>query len=502
MRGPSSSHTAGPFHISTLARALLGDEPASATFTFDPDGSFGEVYREQGSDLGFAAGTMGWSITDERFPRALDWAARQGLEITFRVERLPSADHPNTVELRMTSERGRTLHAVAQSIGGGAVSFTEADGWPVRLTGDAYEVLARVDQQAEPMVRERLTADGAAIGSPDRLSRDQEVLLRVRRRSPLDAHTLTQLEALKGVSCLRTAPPLGFTPRGEALFASAGDMVAIAEERGCSLGHLARSYESELLGLSEDEVQDEILQRFEVMRASVDQGLHENLSRMQLLHPSAGRIYRAESEGRTAAGGLHTRIAARALAVMHTNVNMGVVCAAPTAGAAGVLPGVLVTLAEENGLSPEQVAMGLLAASSVGLVVATRATFAAEIAGCQMEIGTSKAMAAAAVVELAGAPAREATDAAAIALQNSMGLICDPVRGLVEVPCHTRNAAAASEAVVCADLILGGYTNPIPLDETIDAAYAAGRMLPRELRCTARGGLALAPSASRYAYTR
>jgi len=203
----------------------------------------------------------------------------------------------------------------------------------------------------------------------------------------------------------------------------------------------------------------------------------------------------AEADGRVAIGGIHTRAAARAMAVMHVNGGAGVVSAAPTAGSGGVIPGVVVTLAEEKGLSPEQAALALLAASAVGLIVAERATFAAEVAGCQVEIGASGAMAAAAVVEAAGGSARQAADAAAIAFQNTMGSVCDPVQGIVEIPCHTRNAAAAAGAFVCADLILGGYINPIPLDETIDAVYAVGRLLPRELKCTARGGLALAPSA-------
>jgi L-serine dehydratase len=127
--------------------------------------------------------------------------------------------------------------------------------------------------------------------------------------------------------------------------------------------------------------------------------------------------------------------------------------------------------------------------------VARRATFAAEVAGCQVEIGAAGAMAAAAVVEAAGGSAAQAADAAAVALQNTMGSVCDLVQGLCEIPCHTRNAVAASSAFVCADLILGGYVNPIPLDETIDASFASGRMLPSELRCTAKGGLATTPSA-------
>ena len=261
------------------------------------------------------------------------------------------------------------------------------------------------------------------------------------------------------------------------------------------LGQAGLAYESTLLGLPESEVLAEAIRRYRVMRAAVHRGLGENPPPMQLLRPSARQIYKAEAAGATYTGGLHTRAAARALAVMHVNGGSGVVCAAPTAGAAGTLPAVLVTLAEEKGLDEEEIGLALLAASAVGLVVANRATFAAEVAGCQVEIGAAGAMAAAAVVEAAGGSARTACDAAAIAFQNTMGSVCDLVQGIVEIPCHTRNAVAASSAFVCADLILGGYVNPIPLDETIDAVYAVGKMLPCELKVTALGGLALAPSA-------
>ena len=216
---------------------------------------------------------------------------------------------------------------------------------------------------------------------------------------------------------------------------------------------------------------------------------------MQLLRPTAGRVARAAAEGRIPVGGLHLQAAVGALAVLHVSNSMGIVCAAPTGASSGVIPGVLVSLVEDKGLSIQEAALGLCAASAIGVIVANRATFAAEVAGCQVEIAAAGAMAAAAVVEAARGTAAQAMDAAAISFQNTMGLVCDPVQGAVEIPCHTRNAVAASSAFVCADLVLGGYANPIPLDETIDAVYAVGQMLPRELKCTALGGLSLTPSA-------
>jgi L-serine dehydratase len=255
------------------------------------------------------------------------------------------------------------------------------------------------------------------------------------------------------------------------------------------------AYEARLLGLEESEVLDEMGRRSRIMNESVRRGLAGRGLRLKLVKPAASRILRADSEGALAVGGFHTRAAARAMAALHVSGSGGIVCAAPTGGSAGVLPGVIVTLAEEGGLDAERTALALLAAGAVGAIFARRATFAAEVAGCQVEIGAAAAMAAAAVIEAAGGTAAQAADAAAISLQNTMGSVCDLVQGMCEIPCHTRNAVAASSAFVCADLVLGGYGNPIPLDETIDASYASGRMLPAELRCTARGGLAVAPSA-------
>lgn len=495
MRGPSSSHTAASFHIGALARGLLGDKPAAATFTFDPGGSFAQVYRQQGSDLGFVTGLMGWSLTDPWFPQALERAAAAGVEIAFAVDHLPEADHPNTVRIEMVSREGRRLRVVANSIGGGAVVFTRLEDWPMHLTGNAHEVLVTLEGHAEPAAGEILAQDGQVIDILHHQAEDGRRLLHAQRRSPLTRGAQARLEELPGVHQVWTVAPLFFVQRGAPLFSSAAQMVALAEERGCSLGHIALAYESVLLGLPESEILAEVTRRFEVMQAAVHRGLERDLPPMQLLRPSAHKVYQAEAEGRLALGGLHTRAAARAMAVMHVNGGMGVVCAAPTAGSAGTVPGVVVTLAEERGLSREETALALLAASAVGVIVALRATFAAEVAGCQVEIGASGAMASAAVVEAAGGGARQAVDAAAISFQNTMGSVCDLVQGIVEIPCHTRNAVAASSAFVCADLILGGYTNPIPLDETIDAVYSVGQMLPRELKVTALGGLALAPSA-------
>ena len=483
MRGPSSSHTAGAFHIGCLARSLFGERPRKAVFAFDPGGSYGKVFRQQGADLAFACGILGLPLTDDAFPNALAKAAEAGVAIAFEIRELEGADHPNTVEIELSSAGGRTLRLRANSIGGGAVEFTRLNDWPIHFTGEAHEIAIEVEPGAEPAIVPFL--------SSSRITRHASFLT-ARGREPFPKQTLQSLPGVRGVWMTE---PVFFVQQGEPLFSSAAEMVALAAERGVSLGQLALDYEATLLGLSRSEVLDEMTRRFEVMRRSVAEGLKPRPPAMQLLAPSAGAIFEAEAKGKLAAGGLHARAAARALAAMHVNSGMGVVCAAPTGGSAGTLPGVVVTLVEDMGIGRREAVLALLAAGAVGVIVANRATFAAEVAGCQVEIGAAGAMAAAAVVDAVGGRPDQAADAAAIAFQNTMGSVCDLVQGIVEIPCHTRNAAAASNAFLCADLVLGGYSNPIPLDETIDAVYAVGRMLPDELRCTALGGLAATPSA-------
>jgi L-serine dehydratase len=495
MHGPSSSHTAASYFIGRLIRNLLDDEPESVTIAFKEGGSYAEVYSQQGSDLGFATGLMGWLIKDERFFDSLEQAKDSGLSITFTVMSLGGDDHPNAIEIRGTSKGGREIHVNARSIGGGAVELWRLNGWEVHITGDAYDFIVDVESHEARKIVRILVHDGEVLREPSIEERDGSALVSVQRLKLLDEAVLETINNAEGVRSIWMTRPTKFPKPGEPLFKSGVDLVEYAEKEGCSLGDAALDYESVLLDITRGEAIDEMWQRYEVIARSVKQGLKGEIRGMQLLEPSAQKIYEREKRGDLAIGGLHTKAAARALAAMHVNSSMGVVCAAPTGGAAGTIPGVITTLVEEKGLEKTQTVKALFAAGAVGLVLATRGTFAAEVAGCQVEIGAAGAMSSAAVVEAAGGTARQALDAAAISFQNTMGSPCDLVQGMVEIPCHTRNAVAASFAFVCADLILGGYVNPVPLDETIDAVMEVGRMLPRELRCTALGGLATTPSA-------
>ncbi len=493
MRGPSSSHTAGSYRIGKIARSLLGEIPSKVSFTFDPNGSYSKTYRQQGVDLGFAAGLMEWDITDSRFLNALDYAAESGIGLEFLVKPIENADHPNTVVIRMTSVSGKGLYAIAKSTGGGGIQFTQLENWIINIDGKKDHLFLETTRNNEQLIEGLLSSDQILNEPDERIIDGNDLLLVYSSDDPLPEDISRFTKKYKEISRGWYSSSVFYQKRGKEIFNKASEIVDLFENKDCSLGQAALEYECSLLGLTEEEALKEMVYRYGIMHGSVRQGLKDENVNMQLLGPTAGKVN--SSIDSAYIGGIHTRAAAMAMASLHISNSMGIVCAAPTGGSAGVIPGVLSALEEEKKLKQEDLAMALFAAGAVGLIVAKRATFAAEVAGCQVEIGAAGAMASAAVVDLAGGTAREALDAAAISLQNTLGSVCDLVQGICEIPCHTRNAAAASNAFVCADLILGGYVNPIGLDETVDASYASGKMLPSELRCTALGGLADTPSA-------
>ncbi len=495
MRGPSSSHTAGSYRLGRIARFLLGEQPAAAVFTFDPGGSYARTYKEQGADLGFAAGLLGWPVTDQRFPQALEAAAGSGLDLEFKTAPLSLTDHPNTVEIDLSGSAGGRLSIVGQSIGGGLVVVRRLNGWDLELSGKTHDLIAEAEASAVPRVREMAAALAPEAQVNCEVARADRALIHFQGAEAFGEDLIRGLRNERGVQAIWTAPPVFFVQRGEPLFSSAKDMAAFAANRRVGLGRAALEYEARIIGLSERETREEMLRRWDIMAAAVKGGLEEKDVKMRLLRPAAAGILDADRRGSLVLGGPAVRAAARAMAVLQVSNSGGVVCAAPTGASSGVIPGVMTTLAEVKKLGDDQIARALFAAGAVGLVIAARATFAAEVAGCQVEIGAAGAMAAAAAVEAADGTAGQALDAAAISLQNSMGSVCDLVQGLCEIPCLTRNAAAAATALICADLILGGYVNPVPLDETVDAVFAVGKMLPNELRCTSLGGLAATPTA-------
>ena len=242
------------------------------------------------------------------------------------------------------------------------------------------------------------------------------------------------------------------------------------------------------------EILAEMRRNLEVMRASVERGLTEKVESVSGL--SGGEAMRLFKYGKhnPFSGYTACRAAASAMAVVEVNASMGRIVAAPTAGASGILAGALIESARQRGWSDDTLIEGLFTAGAIGLLFAKNATISGAGGGCQAETGVAASMTAAALVEISGGAPVQALDAAAMAMKNVMGLICDPVAGLVECPCIKRNALGAVNAMLCADMALAGITSLIPFDEVVAAMFAVGKDIRVEYRETARGGLATTPT--------
>lgn len=284
------------------------------------------------------------------------------------------------------------------------------------------------------------------------------------------------------------------------MFQSLEEAVLRAETDGISLGEVALQAEADAGLRTRAEIEQALHRALEVMRGAVDRGLPGDLRSVSGL--VGGDAARRSAARGPLAGSVFTDVLAAALAVQEVNAAMGVIVAAPTAGGAGVLPGVLLGLARHRQVSDQQLVLALATAGLVGAVVAVRASLSGAEGGCQAETGAAAGMAAAAGVELLGGTPTEASHAVALTMQGTLGLVCDPLGGLVEVPCVYRNATGGAIALAGIEMALAGIRFPIPVDEVIDTMGEIGRTMDVRYRETAGGGLAATPTGRKLAKER
>ncbi len=270
-------------------------------------------------------------------------------------------------------------------------------------------------------------------------------------------------------------------------------LIREADETGRTLAQVVLDTESAESGRSPEEIRGRIGKTLRVMRGAIEEGLKGEVRSASGL--TGGRARRLMENGPRLLGARLTETLARAISTLEVNAAMGLIVAAPTAGAAGVLPAVLISMDEFQELGEERLIDAMLVAGGVGGVIAHRASLAGAEGGCQAETGTAAAMSSAAVSYLHGGTHEQISTAVALTLQGMLGLICDPIGGLVEIPCIYRNASAAMQAVAGAEMALAGLDFPVSADEVIDVMGDVGRRMPRAFRETAEGGLATTPSA-------
>lgn len=281
---------------------------------------------------------------------------------------------------------------------------------------------------------------------------------------------------------------------------TAAKLLEVSRQLGLSLPEVMLRRERELNETPPEVVYEKLRVAYGIMRQAVEESLREPHKTMGgLIGGEARKLAEYRTAGKNLCGETVSRAICYAMGVLEVSASMGLIVAAPTAGASGVLPGVLIALQEQYGLTERQMLDALLVASAIGVVVAENSGISGAAGGCQAEVGTASAMAAASSVYLMGSSPEQCFAAAGLAIQNMLGLVCDPIAGLVEAPCQARNAAGASNALVSAELVLAGVPEVIPFDEVVEAARQVGHALPESLRETALGGIAATPTARRLA---
>ena len=279
-------------------------------------------------------------------------------------------------------------------------------------------------------------------------------------------------------------------------FKSAKELLELCRQEQCLISEVMRRRECVLGETTRDIVDHRMARVLEIMRNSATQPLKSPMKSMGgLIGGEAKKLASHASKGKAICGDVLGKAMTYAVAVLEVNASMGLIVAAPTAGSAGVVPGLLLALQDCYKISDSRLIDALFHAGAVGYLAMRNATVAGAVGGCQAEIGVAAAMAASATVELMGGTPEQSMDAASTVLMNMLGLVCDPVGGLVEYPCQNRNAAGVANALIAAELSLSGVQQLIPFDEMLATMYAVGRRIPIELRETALGGCAVTPSA-------
>lgn len=479
MRGPSSSHCAAALRIGRLARDLMEGNITDVLVEFDRAGSLPTTHESQGSDMGLFGGLLGWDADDERLPDSAQALANAGIKL--RIETVDVGDpHPNTY--RLTLRNAREQHTlIAISTGGGMMEVLSIDGVPMSMDGGYHETLIWLPKTAS-----------AEFAAAEVLHHDAGEHWIIQVKSAAFVAT----NHLPVIAVKRLSPVLPVPSRKDIRvpFTSCTEMLTHDGERHTPLWRLAVEYEMARGNFTEREVIDKMIAIVRILRKSITSGIAGTHYEDRALGHQSGRFNELMQAGKLLDGGALNRIVLYVTALMEVKSSMGVIVAAPTAGACAALPGAVIGMAEAPGKSEEDMALAMLASGVIGVFIATRWTFAAEVGGCQAEGGAAASMAAAALVTLAGGTRDQAIAAASMAFQSMLGLICDPIANRVEAPCLGKNVMAASNALSCANMALADFDPLIPLDEVIDAAKNVAAMMPREHRCTSLGGLAITPT--------
>ena len=374
------------------------------------------------------------------------------------------------------------------------IEVIEVDGAPVSMTGGYFETIIYAEDPSALVAYAEATIAGEGMVIGEGRQPFLEIKMRSRLPESIEKEIL-QLPGVLGIYHLAPVLPVLSAKTVAVPFISCTEMLDYNQGKGLELWQLALAYESARGGITEAEVLEKARNVVQVMRTAVQGGLKGTEYHDRILGAQSLKYREKLENGQLVPGDAFNHIVLFVSAVMEMKSSMGVIVAAPTAGSCGTLPGALLGTAHAIKADEESVARALLAAGLIGVFITHYATFAAEVGGCQAECGAASCMSAAAIVELNRGSVHQAVSAASMALQNSLGMICDPIGNRVEAPCLGKNTMAATNALAMANMALADYDQLVPLDQVIKTMGDVGHSMARELRCTGLGGLSVTEAA-------
>ncbi len=492
MRGPSSSHCAASLRIGRICLDLMDGDIKEVNIEFDPNGSLATTHKGQGSDMGLFGGFMGWEADEERLPNYLQAIKEAGIQINIDIHPI-GAKHPNTYKITLKN-RKETRMVTAISTGGGMIEIIEIDGATVSMAGDFCQTLVYINSPAHIVshIEQSFTCDEIALR--EGISSFIEIKSNQFISASLEA-TLLEMDEVLFIKKIHPVLPIMARKNLTVPFITCNEMLEYNMDKNLELWELAVAYESIRGNISEEDVFEKMRDILKIMQNAIDIGLQGTKYVDRILGPQSLTFQERMNGKKLVAGDVLNQVILYTSAMMEVKSSMGVVVAAPTAGSCGALPGAIIGIGRTLELLEDEMVKAMLAAGIIGVFIAAHATFAAEVGGCMAECGSGSGMAAAGIVGLKKGTLNQSLSAASMALQSSLGMICDMIADRVEAPCLNRNVMAATNAISCANMALSDYAHLIPLDEVVETMKRVGDALPNTHRCTGLGGLAITKAA-------
>jgi len=495
MRGPSSSHTAASWRAAKMSMDILNEPLRKANIDFDKEGAWAPNYREQGTTLGIGGGLLGLEMTDDQMKATEQLANTLGITINYEINSFET-NHVNTIRLTLEGIHGKKIQVLAASLGGGSVEIQQVNGFGVKISGGFYELLLTSKKdEVFPEILKSLFPDNQSLTES---IEGNERLLNYKFSKEISDEIIERLknsDVFDEVIIISPVLPIVGGNGTELPFSSIESLLEYAEKENLDLGEIGLIYEKSQSGLSDTEVIDQMQNLVGIIETSIKTGLAGTDYEDRILPRQSHLIEKASKRNKILQNSIVNKIVSNVSAIMESKSAMEVIVANPTAGSCGTVGGVLRAVADDIEASHDELLEAYFAAGAVGAYFAMGPGFSAEEHGCQVECGASAGMAAAGIAQLFGGTAKQAIDAASMAIQNMIGLVCDPIADRVEAPCLGKNISAAVNALTSATMACSGFNALIPLQEVIDTVSRVSEQMPSCVKCTGKGGLATSKTA-------